>query len=47
MRIIKRAEEAGYNDMPTFEAAVQMAERGDPESIALLKEIRDRARGIV
>ena len=37
LRIIKRAEEAGYNDMPTFEAAVQMAERGDPDQSPCLR----------
>jgi translation initiation factor 2B subunit (eIF-2B alpha/beta/delta family) len=48
LRIIKRADElTGYSDMTTFEAAVLMAEQGDPESIALLKEFKDLKRGIV
>ena len=48
LRIIKRAEElTGYSDMRTFQAAVLMAEKGEPESIALLKEIKDRTKGIV
>jgi len=47
LRIIGRARLAGYSDMTTFQAAVLMAEKGDPESVALLKEIKDRKRGIV
>jgi hypothetical protein len=47
LRIIERAsEQTGIRDPMTFEAALLMAEKNDPEAIALLREIQEHAKGI-